>query len=465
MARRPRTTPAPERHPGQPRARLPHALLGATAVAGALFAGPAAAAAETPVQARTTQGGQAGTLQRLQADTAQESPPAPQAALRSALRRLMRGAGRGSGAYVRDVTNGRTLFGLRSRTRRVLASNTKLFTTYAALDRLGADARLETSVLGAGSLAPEGTWTGDLVLRGGGDPTFGSAGFARRHYGGGATVDELADEVAAAGVTRVSGRVLGDESAFDSRRGGPYSGYGVSGYVGPLSGLAYNRGLANEFGSAFQSNPPVFAAGRLTDALEARGIDVQGAPRAGSAPAQSPELADAQSPAMRRLIQITNKRSDNFFAEMLLKDVGRDADGVGTTDGGARAAVAAAGRLDVPAALADGSGLSRRNAASPAAVTRLLERVRAREEFAALFDSLAIAGRDGTLSTRMRSGPARGRCRGKTGTLSNVSALSGYCTTRAGTMVAFSILMNGVSPPGARRVQDRMAQALAGFRG
>jgi D-alanyl-D-alanine carboxypeptidase len=87
-----------------------------------------------------------------------------------------------------------------------------------------------------------------------------------------------------------------------------------------------------------------------------------------------------------------------------------------------------------------------------------------RDEFDAWYASLPVAGRDGTLRDRMRSGAARGRCRGKTGTLSNVSALSGYCTARSGELYAFSILMNGVYTPGARVLQDRMAQAIAAER-
>ena len=75
-------------------------------------------------------------------------------------------------------------------------------------------------------------------------------------------------------------------------------------------------------------------------------------------------------------------------------------------------------------------------------------------------DSLPIAGRDGTLSTGCGA-ERRGRCRGKTGTLSNVSALSGYCEARSGDNYAYSILMNGVYPTGARKLQDLMLQALA----
>nr|MDP8943722.1 D-alanyl-D-alanine carboxypeptidase [Actinomycetota bacterium] len=115
---------------------------------------------------------------------------------------------------------------------------------------------------------------------------------------------------------------------------------------------------------------------------------------------------------------------------------------------------------------ADGSGLSRANRASPAGVARLLERLREQgATFSALWRSLPVAGRDGTLRDRMRSGPARGRCRAKTGTLPSVSSLSGFCTSRAGHTIVFSFLMNGVSPVGARRLQDRMAHALAAYGG
>jgi len=167
---------------------------------------------------------------------------------------------------------------------------------------------------------------------------------------------------------------------------------------------------------------------------------------------------------MARLSAITNKPSDNFFAEMLLKALGRRVDGRGTTRGGARAAVRFARGFGSRPALADGSGLSRRNRATPRSVVRLLIGMQRRAEGSAFTSSLAVAGRDGTLRRRMRGGPARRRCRAKTGTISGVSTLSGYCRARSGQVYAFSLLMNGVSAPGARRLQDRMAQAVAGVR-
>jgi serine-type D-Ala-D-Ala carboxypeptidase/endopeptidase (penicillin-binding protein 4) len=156
-----------------------------------------------------------------------------------------------------------------------------------------------------------------------------------------------------------------------------------------------------------------------------------------------------------------NKPSDNFFAEVLLKDLAMQAKGVGTTSAGARVAAGFARRLGARARIVDGSGLSRGNRASPYRVVRLLTAMYNRDESEAFFDSLSIAGRDGTLKDRMRRGRARGRCHGKTGTLSNVSALSGYCEALSGDTYAYSILMNGVYPTGARRLQDKMLQAIA----
>ena len=87
--------------------------------------------------------------------------------------------------------------------------------------------------------------------------------------------------------------------------------------------------------------------------------------------------------------------------------------------------------------------------------------MQARDEFLAFADSLSIAGRDGTLASRMRHGSARGRCHAKTGTLTGVSALSGYCNARSGDVYVFSILMNSGSLTGAHSIQDRIANAMA----
>jgi D-alanyl-D-alanine carboxypeptidase/D-alanyl-D-alanine-endopeptidase (penicillin-binding protein 4) len=387
-------------------------------------------------------------------------PAGAAASLSSALKRQMRGAGAYSGALVVDASTGKTLFAWKSSAPRVLASNTKLFTTAAALARFGVDGTFTTDVLSDSAVNADGVLPGDVWLRGGGDPAFGTLAYVRKHYGASAgSVEHLVDQLSEAGLTAVRGGVHGDESLFDTIRGVHDSGYSTSPWVGPLSALTLNHGYD---GYRFQSNPATYAAGVFRKTLKADGISPGHAAAGSKAPSDASVLASVESPPMSVLVRLTNKDSDNFFAETLLKDVGRDASGVGTTSAGVRAVRAFARSLGATVSLVDGSGLDRGDRAAPRDVVRLLMAERSRPEYGAFFASLPIAGIDGTIHNRMRSGPAKRNCRAKTGSLIGVSALSGYCTTRSGRDVAFSFLMNGVSTYYARRTQDRMAQAIAG---
>ena len=302
---------------------------------------------------------------------------------------------------------------------------------------------------------------GDLYLRGGGDPSFGSARYAARYYGSpGATVESLAKLLEQAGIERVTGRVVGDESAFDSLRGGPESGFGVSPWVGPLSGLSFNRGFADERGRSWQLD-------RLASRPEG---SMRRSRPAGSGP---PEAARRNDPRgrgharERRLAADGPAREDHQQAlgQLLRRDAAqgprapgersRDYGGGGATGGRLRPQaglrrppsrrirpLTCGPRLTAPDRPPARRGLRARSGA----VRRRLRRLAADRP-----------GRDGTLVDRMRRGPARSRCRGKTGTLSNVSALSGYCEALSGDTYAYSILMNFVYPPGARRLQGRDA--------
>jgi D-alanyl-D-alanine carboxypeptidase/D-alanyl-D-alanine-endopeptidase (penicillin-binding protein 4) len=389
-------------------------------------------------------------------------PAAAQAALSSSLGHAMRVSGPWSSAYVVDATSSRTLFSWKARTSRVLASNTKLFTTSAILDRLGGAATFTTEVVTDTPPNASGVVAGDLWLRGGGDPAFGSAAYVRRHFGAdAASVEELASELADSGVTAVRGGVHGDESLFDTIRGVHDSRYGVSPWVGPLSALSFNHAYTSR---GFQSNPASYAAGYLRKALDADGITPGHAAAPEPAPAGAVVLAGVESAPLAQLVRLTNKDSDNFFAETLLKDLGRAVYGTGSTTAGVRAAVAHAAAAGAHVQMIDGSGLDHGDRASTRDVVKLLLAERTRPDFPAFYASLPVAGLDGTLDDRMRHGPARRNCRAKTGSLIGVSALSGYCTTRAGHVVAFSFLMNGLSVTYARRLQDRMATAIAASR-
>jgi serine-type D-Ala-D-Ala carboxypeptidase/endopeptidase (penicillin-binding protein 4) len=240
------------------------------------------------------------------------------------------------------------------------------------------------------------------------------------------------------------------------------SRYGTSPWVGPLSALSFNHGYD---GHGFQSSPASYAAGQLRKALDTDGIAPGHAATPGAAPAGSVVMASVQSAPMKALVRLTNKDSDNYFAETLLKDLGHEVYGQGSTAAGARAAVAYAARLGARVRMIDGSGLDHGDRASPRDVVKLLLAERRQPEFPAFYASLPIAGVDGTLDDRMRRGPARRSCRAKTGSLIGVSTLSGYCTSRSGHSLTFSFLMNGISVSYARRLQDRMAAALASYAG
>ena len=414
-------------------------------------------------------------------------------AIATKLSRAMSGAPAASGAYFMDAETDKLLFARKATAKRSLASNTKLFTSAALVGRLGPRARLATRLVGTGSLKRDGTWNGNLYLQGGGDPTFGARSWARG-YGSDASPETLAEILDRAGFKRVTGHVYGDESLYDSRRGGPGTNYAASEYVEPLAALNFNHGYGKS--DRYLSDPASYAAERLDTALEEEGIKVRAKPGRKAAPDDAYLLAEVRSPSVRRVIRIQNKSSDNWFSEMLVKGLrvqrlpggpAREVDdpvpptptpddpdtieaeplpGPGTTRGGARAAARFARTLDSEPRLVDGSGMSRANVASPQSVARLLDGMRDQTGFEAFYSSLPVAGRDGTLDDRMRHGAAAGNCRAKTGSLIGVSALSGYCTTRGGRTVVFSILMNGVGNiHSARAIQDRMVAALARWRG
>ena len=213
----------------------------------------------------------------------------------------MRAAGNFSGAYVVDLSTGQVLYSKNARVGRLPASVEKLYTTSTALLRFGPSATLSTAVLGLGRMQA-GTYTGTLYLRGGGDPTFGSAGFDHASYGTGATVQQLvANLISATGIRRLKGTVVADQSMFDSLRGTPATGYAPSIEVeGELGALTFNRGWANSYGSVFYKHPALEAAQQFVAALRAAGVRVpRPRIRAGVAPPGSQSLAVVHSPTDR----------------------------------------------------------------------------------------------------------------------------------------------------------------------
>ena len=366
--------------------------------------------------------------------------------LRAKLSREMQLAGGSSGALVRELDSGRILYERRADVARVPASVEKLFTTSTALLRFGSGGTLATRVLTDGTVGPDGVLRGDVYLVGGGDPTLT-----------GGHLERLAQRLVTQGVTAIEGRIYGDESLFDSRRGGPRARFAFDGFMGGvLSAVAYRRGFDDEL------SPPADAADRFAAYLRVADIAVPAGGGARVAPPAAQEIARVASPTIRDLVGMTNAPSDNFAAEMLFKVLGAQFGGGGTHAAGQRVVRSEMKGLGLNPTVSDGSGLSRSNRTTPKQVVRLFQQMAERpDEGMALRASLPVAGRSGTLTRRMRGTPAERNCRAKTGTLNGVSALAGICVTDAGDDVAFAFLLNGVNTSSAKRIEDRMAAAIA----
>ncbi|MBA2333271.1 MAG: D-alanyl-D-alanine carboxypeptidase/D-alanyl-D-alanine-endopeptidase, partial [Actinobacteria bacterium] len=329
------------------------------------------------------------------------------------------------------------------------ASNEKLPIAYAALTLLGPSHRFHTEVVGAGSLVGD-VWHGDLFLRGYGDPTLAPS-----------DLDALAAEVASWGIAHVDGAVIGDESWFDARRTGP--GWKPSFYIGqspPLSALVVERSWFR--GRTF-GKPALAAASLFRSSLESKGVAVRRSARTGTLTTAGLPLAQDLSAPLSEIVRFMGRESDNFTAEILLKQLGALYADEGSTAAGSRIVEEALEVAEIPLGgvrIADGSGLSRLDRLTAGAIVALLLAGIADPSIRdAFLNSLAVAGVDGTLRSRLESRPARGRVIAKTGTTSVASALSGFVRDR----YVFAILQNGapISSYWARRAQDRFAALLA----
>ncbi len=379
---------------------------------------------------------------------------------------LTRGGGPASGLIVVESESRDVVCARAPGRRRPLASNMKLFTTATTLSRLGPQTRIPTKVFGDGQIDAGGVLHGSLYLQGGGDPALGTPTFYDGYLGGlGTNLFSLVPQIRAAGIRAISGRLYADDTIFDRRRGVADSGYATSPYIGPLSGLAFNSGFAGATSSSgFSSDPAKLAASKLARALKAGGIAVPSQVAIAPTPADAERVAILRSPTLTQIADMTDVYSNNFFAETLIKLLGARLGAAGTTAAGAAVVEAFARASGSGINAVDGSGLTRSNRASPRQVADLLLAMRDDPAGDDFVQDLALTGKEGTVEDRMAGTAAYGRCRTKTGTISGVSNLSGYCFNRSGRIMVFSILMGSVGDLGlAHLMQDRIAGLVASY--
>jgi len=353
-----------------------------------------------------------------------------------------------SAALAVDLGTGQVLFRRHPFLRLEPASNEKLPVTFAALEVLGGAFRISTAVLGEGGQSGQ-VWRGDLVLKGYGDPTLSSADLKR-----------LAWLVRGSGIRKVTGQILGDESYFDSKRGvWGWKSYFYGGESPPLSALSADRCV---YLGRLAVKPALAAAAMFRKALISAGVTVKGHARQGRASAAAVPIARVSSPPLWKILRFMDQWSDNFTAELVLKQLGAR-EGHGTSPGGAAVVRRVLSQSGVPLAgvrIVDGSGLSIRDRLTVSALVGILQAAWANPALRKPFQSaLAVAGRTGTMRNRLLSGSTKGQVVAKTGTTNEASALSGYVKGR----YAFAILHNGnpLASWYAKVAEDRFVTVLA----
>jgi D-alanyl-D-alanine carboxypeptidase/D-alanyl-D-alanine-endopeptidase (penicillin-binding protein 4) len=429
------------------------------------------------------------------------------------------------GVHVLDVTNGDTVYTYNGDDERITASNTKLFTTAAALDAFGPGYLYETRLLLRGAVA-DGELRGDLGVVGSGDPNISGRAFDGDPYG---AFRGWAHELAARGVRRVSGDVYLDAGLFETRQIHPDwpPEQLASWYEAPIAALSFSdncvlvrvapgargglvrvetvpplhlfriensartsisrkhnhigvmrqddrlvvSGSINERSEALEVWVTVpdavqYFGMALIDALAGEGIEVRGGvhqvPRL---PGPVWERAAVYRSSLLEAVRIANKRSQNFYAESLLKLLAARRCGEGSWREGVQAVGEFLAGLGVPGTafhMVDGSGLSRSNRFTPRATTQLLRHMYLHPWGEEFVQSLPSSGEaEGSLRHRMTQAPYRGNVFAKTGTIEGVSALSGYARAASGKVYAFSVLLNRTRDTGeARQAEDRIVMAL-----
>ncbi len=338
------------------------------------------------------------------------------------------------------------------------ASNQKLLTAAAALHILGPDHVFTTEV--RATAVAGGVVNGDLYLVGGGDPLLTSPEWDGNIIGypipdDATRLDALAEQIVAAGVTQITGGVVGDGSRYDDET--YYEEWTNDIRVaeaGPLSGLMANDARTMAGGEWTVSESPARgAAAELTRLLQARGVTVAGEPSNGTAPAEATVVTSITSTPLTGVIAEMLSTSDNNTAELLLKELG-----VATGAGGSRTAGIAAmttalqelGIDTAPFVIADGSGLSAANRVTCRAIIQVLRMHSPTDAFGS---ALPVAGETGTLADDFLDTPMAGVMQAKTGSLSNPpynddipssKSLSGYVPTGSGT-IQFSLILNSTT--------------------
>jgi D-alanyl-D-alanine carboxypeptidase/D-alanyl-D-alanine-endopeptidase (penicillin-binding protein 4) len=378
------------------------------------------------------------------------APASARAGWKKSIDRMTRG--HNISVSVRD--EGKVLYRRNARERRIPASNEKLLLSMALFDRVDPNMRFGTKMM-ATSFGG-GVVFGNLWIVGRGDPSITGGGRYGRSLPFNPTrLGRLARKIKRAGVTRITGGVRGSTRYYSHDWWAPgWKSSFPSQEVALPSALTFE---GNQRKGRHIDDPERRAARSLTKRLRDIGVRVDDASGAGTPPRALRRLTSIRSVPLHTMMRFMNRQSSNFFAEVFGKRLAVESRGTpGTIARGANALEAWAADRGVEVTAHDGSGLSYGNRVSPAGMTRLLQQVEREPWGARLRSTLAGAGQ-GTLESRLNAV----RVRAKTGTLENVSTLSGWVWLRTtDSWAEFSIMSSGMYKYTAAGIEDRIVRLL-----
>jgi len=344
------------------------------------------------------------------------------------------------------------------------ASTQKLLVAAAALSVLGPDHRFATRAVTDGSVQGADL-SGDLIVVGGGDPVLTTGA---EPSPGATRLSDLAGAIVRAGITRIGGALVADDSRYDRARTVPdwTTGEIAEGDSGALGALVVNGGY---HGGTPAADPALDTVQELAGMLTARNVEIAGGVRhtQDRAPSGAHEIARVGSPPLSAIVEQMLTVSNNETAELLTRELGFARGGAGTTAAGTQAVRAALAHLCVPVAgvdLHDGSGLAPTDRVTCDALLRVVE-LSARAPFTAIDHGLPVAGRTGTLISRFAGTSLVGRLRAKTGHITGVVGLAGVIAGETGRAEPrFAFVANGpFSTDAGAQLQDEIAAAIGAY--
>ena len=406
------------------------------------------------------------------------------------------------GVCIKSLKTGQTLYERNADNNMIPASNFKLLASSTSLEQFGPDYTFKTEVYTTGKIE-NGVLNGNIILKGGGDPVLltkdvtdlakqiKTAGitqisgdiiadesrFDKQRLGWGWSWDDISDYYSAETSALSLNRNTVDVWVYPAKDAGAQAevklvpettGYftidstATTGKAGSQNTVWVSRKLGQNIvrisGNVPQGEklternmpltvdePQLYTASVFEAELAKLGIKTTGAVKDGTTPKDAALVATHTSPPLSTILALFLKPSDNMIGEMLIKNLGAAVKGTGSYSAGAEVEEAFLKKvgLDMSAlSIVDGSGLSRLDYISPRNLVTLLSYMQTSKYSKVFRDALPLAGVDGTLYRRMKGTAAERNVRAKTGTVSNVSTLSGYVNTKSGEPLAFSIMMN-----------------------